>query len=339
MPHINLLYPFVPEPKFDLSAEKLASALKNIEPFELTFSSMGHFKHGNSCTLYADPTTLPRDALKPLQKTLEQAFPFCNDLSTKSSTGFTPHLTLGQFTTESQTEAEKSKFMKAWEPITWTVSEVHLISRTAKDPFKIIKTVRFGQSGPNNQRILTDEERNKLPPAPPNDQDFERPNRFPDCCASVLEWINKSNSEKLPKSKLALLNALKRRCGFFYTVGTSERSIQVLLAYGYVEIPQTGKLKYYKPQEHAEIIQKLRRRNQTDYVVVDLRVLEWVYSQEIPSLPTTKAKLQHSLEHIILMKDEIDPERVVDHLVERGIIEFDSGKSYESEKLVYHPIK
>jgi hypothetical protein len=40
----------------------------------------------------------PENALVDLQGALWKAFPFCDELSTRSADGFHPHLTVGQFT-------------------------------------------------------------------------------------------------------------------------------------------------------------------------------------------------------------------------------------------------
>ncbi|KAH3760035.1 Endonuclease/exonuclease/phosphatase family protein [Pelomyxa schiedti] len=144
MPHINMLYPFVPDAAFDAAVGRIQKAVSHLQPFTVTFQEQSFFEHGpSSCTLFANPTTNPPEALQTLEKALVEAFPLCTDLSTREG-GFHPHLTLGQWRGKAATEA----FMRTskWSPITFTVSEIHFISRTAATPFSIKKTVRLGES-------------------------------------------------------------------------------------------------------------------------------------------------------------------------------------------------
>ena len=46
MPHVTLLYPFVPETRLDEAAERLAPAAAAAEPFEATLGGFGPFVHG-----------------------------------------------------------------------------------------------------------------------------------------------------------------------------------------------------------------------------------------------------------------------------------------------------
>ena len=80
MPHINLLYPFLPdfEANFPDAAEKMKSGLAKIPPFKMTFSkdSFGYFSHRKSATLW----------LKPAVCESTDAIAIETDLDTKDST-------------------------------------------------------------------------------------------------------------------------------------------------------------------------------------------------------------------------------------------------------------
>eukprot|EP01121_Diplochlamys_sp_Union-15-3_P020063 TRINITY_DN7704_c0_g1_i1.p1 TRINITY_DN7704_c0_g1~~TRINITY_DN7704_c0_g1_i1.p1 ORF type:complete len:295 (+),score=49.11 TRINITY_DN7704_c0_g1_i1:41-886(+) len=141
MPHINLIYPFFPNNSFPDVVEQLHKAVSTLTPFKLKFSKFSFFKHGKSCTmwLYPDP---PESVIK-LQNNLEKAFPSCNDLSTISEKGFTPHLTVGQWSNERATTEAMKHFMSSWESLEFEVKEVYLISRHGEEPFEVRYIIPF----------------------------------------------------------------------------------------------------------------------------------------------------------------------------------------------------
>jgi len=58
MPHINLIYPFVPANEFANIVGPLTQGLSSLQPFNLTFDSFDFFEHGaRSCTLFLKPRT------------------------------------------------------------------------------------------------------------------------------------------------------------------------------------------------------------------------------------------------------------------------------------------
>uniref|UniRef100_A0A6B2LDA7 RRM domain-containing protein n=1 Tax=Arcella intermedia TaxID=1963864 RepID=A0A6B2LDA7_9EUKA len=145
MPHINLLFPFVAEETFETSAKLISEALKQIPPFEITLESFQNFQHGNSCVMYLQPK--PTDQIKHLQSLLVQAFPFCDDLSKKSESGFTPHLTVGQWSAREIT-AKKAAFTSTHLPEIksrpFVAESVFLISRQGDVPFEVHYAVDLG---------------------------------------------------------------------------------------------------------------------------------------------------------------------------------------------------
>ncbi|KAL6077124.1 2'-5' RNA ligase [Balamuthia mandrillaris] len=146
-PHINLLYPFIPERDFAQAVEPVRAALSAVQPFKVRFEGFDFFEHGiTSTTLFCNPKVEPSGALHKLQAALESVFPFCNDLSTRSSDGFHPHLTVGQFRGKRDLEKHKANFVATWKPIEFTVSEVYFISRTDTSPFEVIHTIPLGQT-------------------------------------------------------------------------------------------------------------------------------------------------------------------------------------------------
>jgi len=111
MPHINLLFPFVPEDQFSYAVSKAERGLRSVTPFTVKFEDFGYFEHGRSNTLYLKPQDEPQGGLISLQAKLVALFPQCTDLESKGATGFTPHLTVGQFVGKYQWKGS-GKFLK-----------------------------------------------------------------------------------------------------------------------------------------------------------------------------------------------------------------------------------
>ncbi|ADO68259.1 poly(A) polymerase [Stigmatella aurantiaca] len=148
MPHVTLLYPFVPEEHF-LEAEALiAEALKHLEPFQVTLTGFSFFEHPGSVTAWLQPEEHPRGALKSLQAVLEAALPQCDEQGRKSKQGFTPHLSVGQFPRSSLSDIRQklSAWERDWHPLSFEAREVCLISRRGNDPFEVRRRIALGRA-------------------------------------------------------------------------------------------------------------------------------------------------------------------------------------------------
>jgi len=149
-PHVNLLYPFIPDTEFGAAVPKLQQALASVIPFTVTLANFDYFSHNRLSTLWLNPETQNEHeaALSPLhalQKILEQNFPHCNDLSTISNAGFSPHLSVGQFQT-SKVQAAAANFLRGWNPLTFTATSICMISRKGfEDPFEVRYVIPFGE--------------------------------------------------------------------------------------------------------------------------------------------------------------------------------------------------
>ena len=55
MPHINLLYPFLPQNQFDVNKDKI---VLDITPFTIAFEELGHFNQGNLLLILKSKWTL-----------------------------------------------------------------------------------------------------------------------------------------------------------------------------------------------------------------------------------------------------------------------------------------
>jgi poly(A) polymerase len=91
---------------------KLRAALSRLEPFTVELHDFNFFNHGTGNVIYLEPRSYvsiifflllnepkPEGALRRLQTTLQDVYPFCDELALKSENGFTPHLTVGQAST------------------------------------------------------------------------------------------------------------------------------------------------------------------------------------------------------------------------------------------------
>ncbi len=145
MPHVNLLYGFVPEAAFARAAAAFARALGPFSPFDLILDGFGLFEHRATTTAWLRVTSDPPGRLDALQSALQSALPQCNAQSLRSPDGFTPHLTLGQFPTPEAARAQIDVWRQSWRPLRFPVHAVHLLSRRGDDPFQARHHVPLGQ--------------------------------------------------------------------------------------------------------------------------------------------------------------------------------------------------
>ena len=141
MPHINLIYGFLPESYFDEAAEIIIRALTQIQPFTVNLNNFETFTHRKSCTAWLNPIAQPETALQELQALLQSLFPQCNEQSRKSEAGFTPHLSVGQFSTPEVAFAK----LPQWHPRSFTVKSIALISRRGDEPFEVRRIINLGE--------------------------------------------------------------------------------------------------------------------------------------------------------------------------------------------------
>lgn len=140
MPHITLIYGFIPEEYFEQAAELISQVLSSFSPFTVNLRDFKTFSHRKSATAWLEPISNPSNALVDLQAALQKLFPKCDEQSNKAS-GFTPHLSVGQF--DSASLAIKS--LPAWQNVDFKVSSVALISRRGNEPFEVRYEVNLGE--------------------------------------------------------------------------------------------------------------------------------------------------------------------------------------------------
>ncbi len=141
VPHITLLYGFLPERYFEDVVDLIAPILAKLEPFTVTLTDFEVFTHHKSSTAYLRPVATPEGALHQLQATLNRLFPQCYEQSSKTSAGFNPHLSVGQFANPQEAQAK----LPQWHPQKFTVNSVALLSRRLHEPCAIRHVVGIGK--------------------------------------------------------------------------------------------------------------------------------------------------------------------------------------------------
>ncbi|OJJ15621.1 hypothetical protein BKI52_37700 [marine bacterium AO1-C] len=150
MPHITLIYGFIPEDLFEQALPLLENALQKLRPFEITLTDFGYFEHRKSTTAWLKPATQSPDALQQLQAALHELFPQCNEQSSRAS-GFTPHLSIGQFASPDEAKAT----LPQWHSIRFTAKRIALISRGKATPFEVKYEISLGTPSIKvNERLI-----------------------------------------------------------------------------------------------------------------------------------------------------------------------------------------
>ena len=154
MPHINLLYGFIPDEGFAEAAALLEALLRTARPFTVELAELSAFKHRASTTVWLRPDTLPDDALVALQGELERLFPRCHEQRLRGKDGFTPHLTVASLRNGPHVEALRRGWQEAWRPVEFEAGAIALISRRGDDPFEVRHVVPLGRAGRSPQGPL-----------------------------------------------------------------------------------------------------------------------------------------------------------------------------------------
>ena len=143
MPHLTLLYPFAPKQGFTRLLPELAEAGWAQGPFELTLTRFNSFRHGRDFTVWLEPT--PAEPLTRLHRALTEALPQFSDTGSFKD-GFTPHLSVGQVEGAGKLKRLLGELGGSWEPLTFTVDELSLISRKSppNDIFQVDRQITLG---------------------------------------------------------------------------------------------------------------------------------------------------------------------------------------------------
>jgi 2'-5' RNA ligase len=137
MPHVTLLFPFVPAERFAQAEPDLDAACRAIPAFRVRLARFDYFQGPK--TAWLDPE--PSAAVRALQAALQSGFPDYNDVS-RFPGGFRPHLSVGQ-----GPPTLPSKLQADWKPLEFETREVALIRRDGpEDPFRVDRVISLRSS-------------------------------------------------------------------------------------------------------------------------------------------------------------------------------------------------
>lgn len=160
-PHITLLYGFVPEELFDDATHLLAPIAARTPRLSLELAELLELPHPSSRTVALAVRCKPPRGLTSLCEELVRALPLCDEQSTRSAAGYTPHLTLGQLPAprdERERRAQDDqleRWRRAWRPVSFEADAMVLLSRRDDGPFQERGRLPLGQRSP--RRAAADE--------------------------------------------------------------------------------------------------------------------------------------------------------------------------------------
>jgi 2'-5' RNA ligase len=126
MPHITLVYPFLPREQLGTARRFLADACGETSAFEIQLAAFNTFRHRrDNYTVWLRPE--PEEPLVKLQAALCQATQEAGGSGT--SKPFQPHLSVGQVTGRAKMVALVAQLQAAWSPLRIRISSVAMIWR------------------------------------------------------------------------------------------------------------------------------------------------------------------------------------------------------------------
>lgn len=147
MPHVNLLFGFIPETHFPAAAAAIRMALAELPPFRLRFEDIGQFDHKDSTTLWLKPDAESGEKLQELRAMLKAIFPQCRQQDRYGD--FIPHLTVGKFPGRHRAyaSAKRLQWRQHWEDLEVEVGSLCLLAREGDEPFRVSEVVRLDEEG------------------------------------------------------------------------------------------------------------------------------------------------------------------------------------------------
>lgn len=145
MPHINLLYGFLPEQFFTAAAPMIRQALSEEAFFQLDLNSFGQSNHGRSQTIWLKPDQESEQHLQQIQSVLKELFPNCIEQDQDGQ--FTPHLSIARVNARNEGRASRlrEEWAASWENMNLDVGVVALISRSESGPFSVKEVIPLGE--------------------------------------------------------------------------------------------------------------------------------------------------------------------------------------------------
>ncbi len=143
MPHITLIYPFVPGDDFAQAEDALRPVCAGIDPFDLRLTGFRWFEHGRaSFTVWLAPE--PAENISQLQTALGDLFPGFDDVRRYGE--FVPHLSVGQAKGRAALDSMLANVREGWTPLDFRAACVSLIARCdpPEDVFRVERVVALG---------------------------------------------------------------------------------------------------------------------------------------------------------------------------------------------------
>jgi 2'-5' RNA ligase len=142
MPHVTLLYPFLPRDQFDAVEPALREACAAVTPFEADLNEIRSFAHSaHSHTMWLAPE--PDASFRTLQSALQARVPDCDDV-TRYENGFTPHLSVGQSHGPPELPQRLEDARAGWTSLKVPVREIALIHRIGETAFIVDRLIPLG---------------------------------------------------------------------------------------------------------------------------------------------------------------------------------------------------
>ncbi len=144
MPHITLLYPFVPPAQFRDVLPKLRQACREAAPFQVTLRRMDTFCHRSErYTMWLEP-----EPSEPLVRLYERLW--TSVWTEPVSRRFRPHLSVGQVEGRARRDELVARLQADWRPLSFLVERVSVLCREEPpdDVFRVEEEIRLGPDRP-----------------------------------------------------------------------------------------------------------------------------------------------------------------------------------------------
>lgn len=159
-PHITLLYGFVAEEHFDDAARLLAPIAAHTPRLALELGELIELPHHKSRTVALAVRCKPPRGVTALVEELVRALPLCDEQSTRSAAGYTPHLTLAQLPAPRDEQERRAqdelieRWRRAWRPVSFEAEAMVLLARREEGPFHERARLALGEPVPPSARPL-----------------------------------------------------------------------------------------------------------------------------------------------------------------------------------------
>lgn len=136
MPHVNLVFPFLPTYKVGAIREQLKKELAKLKPFEMKFQKFSHFPKKGFSTVHV----VPECDDNQINQIYDIILKVTGLLPEKE---FHPHMTVGQFPT-AETDAWLAKLEQQFEPFSYLCNSIYVVERDEDTPFRITSVFKLG---------------------------------------------------------------------------------------------------------------------------------------------------------------------------------------------------